>query len=181
MSLRQANEQLRAESLTDTLTGLHNRRGFITLAEQALAQQRELALFFIDLNGLKTINDQLGHEIGDLALRDTARVLRETFREVDVVARLGGDEFVALVALERSDVPDLVTARLVSRVDAFNDHSLRDFALSLSIGSATYDPRAPRSLSALLAEADAAMYERKRAHGNSRTSLLPVQSPKQFA
>jgi diguanylate cyclase (GGDEF)-like protein len=186
LALRQANQQLREQSLTDTLTGLHNRRGFIALAEQALlgAQRvhHELALFFIDLNGLKTINDQLGHEIGDLALRDAARVLRETFREADVLARLGGDEFVALVTAEHSDVSELLTKRLGARVAAHNATELRNFTLSLSIGSAIYDPRAPKSLSALLAEADGAMYERKRAYGLSRPpSLVPAQSPKQFA
>lgn len=186
LALRQANELLLAESLTDTLTGLHNRRGFIAIAEQALlsAQRddRELTLFFIDLNGLKVINDQLGHEIGDLALRDTARVLRETFREADVLARLGGDEFVALVPDDHGDISDVLTARLASRVSEQNDGELREFALSLSVGSATYNPHQPRSLAALLAEADAAMYERKRAYGLSRPpSSMPAQRPKQFA
>lgn len=183
LALREANEQLRAESLTDTLTGLHNRRGFIALAEQALVSaQRDgmgLALFFIDLNGLKQINDRLGHEVGDVALRATAGVLQECFRAADVVARLGGDEFVALVRDERGDIPDVLTERLAARVAAHNESELREFTLSLSVGSATYDPLQPKSLAALLAEADAAMYERKRAFARGRAPM--AQSPKQFA
>src|SRR6202012_3805139 len=91
-------EQLRDLSLRDELTGLHNRRGWLELARQglrlAIREKRPAAVIFADLNGMKQINDLYGHEEGDCALKDTARILRAACREADVVARFGGDEFV---------------------------------------------------------------------------------------
>ena len=88
-------------AVRDELTGLTNRRGFLTLADQqlklALREKLPLLLVFIDMDGLKAINDKLGHAVGDRALVDLGDVIRETFRESDVIGRLGGDEFVALV------------------------------------------------------------------------------------
>ena len=98
---KRAEEDLRALLLVDELTGLPNRRAFITLSEQALKlamrMERDVLMIFIDVDRLKDINDTWGHLVGDRALIDTARVLRESFREADIVARLGGDEFVALM------------------------------------------------------------------------------------
>ncbi len=94
-------EKLRDQSLTDELTGLLNRRGFVALANarivEASVTKAPIALLYADLNGLKKINDGLGHEAGDRAIADTARVLRAVFRGGDLVARLGGDEFAALL------------------------------------------------------------------------------------
>src|SRR5262249_2502820 len=95
--LVEKSEQLRALSLRDELTGLHNRRGFVEAAEQqlkaALRAGESCAVFFADLNGMKVINDQLGHDMGDSALCAAAEVLSAVFRASDVIARLGGDEF----------------------------------------------------------------------------------------
>ena len=92
--------EVRAQSLIDPLTGLHNRRGFFVLAEQQLrlAQRGRLGmlLLFADVDDLKGINDRAGHAAGDRALQAVAIVLRETFPESDILARLGGDEFVVL-------------------------------------------------------------------------------------
>src|SRR5664279_1575350 len=98
---RQMVETIRTLSLTDELTGLLNRRGFTTLAEQqlrtSLRTRNRLWLLFADLDGLKEINDRHGHETGDRALCEVARLLRTgSFREADLVARLGGDEFAVL-------------------------------------------------------------------------------------
>ncbi len=96
-------EELRNLSLTDELTGLHNRRGFITLSQQQIRQakrtKKEMLLLFVDLDGLKKINDGFGHSEGDRALFAVAALLRETFRDSDIVARIGGDEF-AVLAME---------------------------------------------------------------------------------
>src|SRR6266540_504422 len=101
---KRAEEELRALSLVAAITGLPNRRAFITLSDQALKWAaragKEVLLIFIDVDNLKLTNDTHGHLAGDRALMDTARVLRETFREADIVARLGGDEFIALVTVD---------------------------------------------------------------------------------
>ena len=97
----QLQQNLRHLSLRDDLTGLYNRRGFQTLAEQQLKQvrrtRRTLSVLFADLDGLKTINDTLGHHVGDSALIEAGRLLTRSFRDTDIVARFGGDEFAVLL------------------------------------------------------------------------------------
>src|SRR5579885_3216035 len=92
--------ELRSLALTDDLTGLYNRRAFLTLASQQMKLSRRkgksLLLFFADVDGLKRINDEFGHQAGDLAIARTAEALERSFRKSDIVARIGGDEFVAL-------------------------------------------------------------------------------------
>ena len=162
--LRRGAENL---SLIDELTQLKNRRGFFELGEQALQiAQREhqtLALFFMDLNGLKQINDTLGHMTGDDALRDTADVLRHTFRGSDIVARLGGDEFVALAHLNSQHDIDTLSARLREHLQQFNAARRRPYAVDLSIGATLVEDPADEGLEAFIARADEAMYQEKRA------------------
>ena len=103
--VRQAKDVLYDASLKDELTGLYNRRGFLTFAEEqvklACSGRRELLVVFADVDGLKAINDGHGHSEGDRALKKAAGVLLTVFRDTDVVARLGGDEF-AVLALDCS-------------------------------------------------------------------------------
>jgi diguanylate cyclase (GGDEF)-like protein len=165
-TVRDEAEAIRSQSVRDELTGLYNRRGFLELSRQQLSIAAHMArpalLFFVDLNGMKSINDRLGHEQGDQALAETAEILRATFRTSDVLARLGGDEFVAL--LMDADVTQQASfeARVQREVDLRNARSGRAFQLSLSIGSAAFDPTAPQTIDALVARADAVMYEQKR-------------------
>jgi diguanylate cyclase (GGDEF)-like protein len=172
--MHELHEQLREASIRDSLTGLHNRRGFMVLAEQAikasLRERHRLALFFVDLNGMKAINDRLGHEVGDQALIEAAGLLRRTFREMDIVARLGGDEFVALTAEVPPDIAKVLGERLRANVAAHaQEDPSRPYRLSLSVGVSTYDPEAPKTLAALLAEADQLMYQRKRQRQRERS------------
>ena len=165
-------ETIRTLSLTDGLTGLLNRRGFTTLAEQQLrtsVRTRNRAwLLFADLDGLKEINDRLGHEAGDRALREIAQLLRiGTFREADLVARFGGDEF-AILATEISPTGgDRLVKRVEDAVRKANETPGRAFALSLSAGVALFDPDRPRTLDDLIGEADRHMYEAKHAQRTS--------------
>jgi len=164
--LAQTVEALRTLALIDELTGLHNRRGFTALAEHQIkvAHQtgRPLLIFFADLDDLKTINDTFGHEAGDQALRDAARLLRATFRESDLLARIGGDEFVVLACdATRSDA-DLFASRLHAALRAHNALPGRRFTLSISTGATAYDSRKAESLETLMKRADAAMYRDKR-------------------
>jgi len=159
-------EELRALSLEDGLTGLRNRRGFGALAEQELkvAQRtrREMFLFFLDLDGLKQINDTLGHSEGDAALLETTHLLQETFRDSDILARLGGDEFAVLAVETVEDCADILAARLQKNLAARNARANRSYQLSLSVGITRYDPESPCSIDALLARADGLMYEEKK-------------------
>ncbi|MBL7182872.1 MAG: PAS domain S-box protein [Anaerolineae bacterium] len=163
---KRMEETLRALALIDDLTGLYNRRGFVTLGQQQLKTanraKRKMMLLFADFNGLKRINDTLGHSEGDRALIETADVLRETFRESDIIARIGGDEFVVL-AIETNGFPaEVLTTRFQENLEARNAREGRRYELSLSVGLARYDPEHPCSIDELLARADRAMYEKKR-------------------
>lgn len=152
-------------ALTDDLTGLHNRRGFLALAEQQLKlgrrSSREILLFFIDVDGLKRVNDSFGHFEGDLALIHTAEVLEKTFRGSDLIARFGGDEFTVLAIEASGHSEGTIKARLSEQLRRINAKESR-YALSLSLGVARFDPRSTASIGQLMLQADQAMYEQKR-------------------
>jgi diguanylate cyclase (GGDEF)-like protein len=156
---------LRRMSLLDDLTGLLNRRGFIALADQhrkiAARANRDLLLFFADLDGLKQINDAFGHPEGDAALQTVASVLKDTFRSSDLIARLGGDEFTILAI----DAPDRnarnILARLQNRLDEINAKNSR-YRLNISVGMGRFDPQKHEDIEKMMAQADRALYEQKR-------------------
>ncbi|MFB2875659.1 GGDEF domain-containing protein [Floridanema aerugineum] len=162
---QQAEAQVRQLSLTDELTNLHNRRGFFVLAEQQLKVAHRLnshyCLLFIDLDGLKQINDKLGHEMGDRAIVDAARIFQKSCREADILARLGGDEFVIFATSDLDDVGKICD-RLQANVALFNQNSDRPYQLSMSIGVQCCLPKDNVSLETLLAQADELMYTQKR-------------------
>lgn len=158
-------ERLHDISLHDELTGLYNRRGFFTLAENLLKtakrQQSGLFILYCDLDNLKGINDNLGHQKGDWALIDTANILKETFRDSDVVARIGGDEFVVIPIELRDNNIETVINRLQEAVDMDNARSKRGYNLSISTGKAYFDPLSPCTIDELLSLADKSMYKQR--------------------
>lgn len=166
--------QLQSMALMDTLTGLYNRRGFVTIAEEQLKLARRsgysLALAFVDLDGMKRINDKRGHECGDQALVSTAEILRSTFRASDIIARLGGDEFIVLAIGARASAAGRVRKRLN---DAAAVHNSKPSAVpvAFSVGFAHYDPLTATntSIEGLMIEADQAMYAEKQQRRGSRT------------
>lgn len=164
---------LRSLSLIDDLTGLYNRRGFSDLGEQYLKLARRsgrgVAVVYLDLDRFKTINDSLGHHVGDRALLKVADILRATFRRSDIIARLGGDEF-GVLALEAADESaELLVQRLRERVVDFNRSSPEPYQLSVSIGMAHRDDDMRVRLDDMVAEADSAMYREK--HGKRAAAL----------
>jgi diguanylate cyclase (GGDEF)-like protein/PAS domain S-box-containing protein len=178
--LAKQTEELRSLSLRDGLTGLYNRRGFLELSSQSLKvarrERQELILLFVDLDGLKGINDRLGHGHGDIAIAEAAELLRATCRETDVVARLGGDEFVVLAAGADSSAIESLKWRLERAVRDLNGNPGRDYDLAFSMGVASFDHDKPVSIGTLLAEADARMYEAKAARkraANDGPSRVP--------
>ena len=158
-------------ALMDELTGLYNRRGFLALADRQLRlarrSDRSLLLFFIDVDGLKEINDFFGHSEGDAALVWTAEALEATFRDSDVIARIGGDEFAALAIEASGQSEGSIRERLTEYLSSVSRKD-GDYRFSVSLGTARFDPWNPVSIRELIAEADRAMYEQKRmiSHAN---------------
>lgn len=162
-----AEERLRQLSLTDDLTGLYNRRGFLALAEQqtriASRGKKPMMVISADLDGLKAINDSFGHKEGDAAIVDTARILRESFRNADLVARMGGDEFaVLLTGGEAAFDGEQLDARLQEFVEKHNESNARPYRLSLSAGFAQVDAGEAQTFEEWLHQADAMMYVQKK-------------------
>lgn len=157
--------QTRALTVTDELTGLHNRRGFITIAEQQLKLARRnrasLHIGFIDMDGMKTINDHFGHAIGDQAIKETATVLRATFRDSDVLARIGGDEFIVLTIGADEQAMQLILERLSTAVAKANQTNQRPYTLSISIGVVACALESGVNLEQMIEEADRRMYKIK--------------------
>ena len=173
-ALRKLSAEMERLALTDELTGLRNRRGFLLLAEQGLrVAQRSRAkylLVFVDLDGLKHVNDTQGHKAGDSLIVDAARVLTRVFRASDVIARLGGDEFAVLALVENSDTSVAVSKRLQSSIDEFNRQGGRTPQLSMSFGIEELSSESDVSLEVLISRADRAMYEQKREETQRRQS-----------
>jgi len=162
---KRADEEIRMLAISDALTELYNRRGFITLAGQQIKRAKRinkpLILFFIDIDGLKVVNDTLGHEEGDRLLINAANILKQTFRESDIIARIGGDEF-AVLAADAAEISGFILKRLTDRIISYNTLSLRQYDISMSIGTAIYDPANPCSLDDLMSRAVQLMYMQKK-------------------
>ena len=163
--LEKTNEHLRNMSLTDALTGLNNRRGFMILATGLLKFARRVrysvALLYIDLDSLKYINDTFGHNAGDAAILQFSRILTETFRESDVIGRLGGDEFVVMmVDASESDLAS-IQGRMQGNIDAYNLRAASGQSLAFSLGVIRVEPESTITMEELLSQADAAMYKHK--------------------
>lgn len=152
-------------TLRDDLTDLYNIKGFHLLAEQSLrmAQRAQLpfSVLFIDVDGLKQINDRLGHQTGSALIAETGKLLQAGFREVDVIARIGGDEFVVAGQLSHEAAAE-AAQRLQVAAEELSCDASRRFPLSLSIGHATSSVFRSESLKELVGHADQAMYETKR-------------------
>src|SRR5262249_6171576 len=130
-----AQVQLRILAITDEPTGLYNRRGFYVLGDHALTNARRMRgpcrFALIAVEGLKRINAEVGHEVGDALIADCAHVLKATLRQSDLIARVGGDVFCALSIEPDGDAPGMRT-RLAEGFAAFNRKSWAKYRLSAS-------------------------------------------------
>lgn len=171
---RRLVDQLVREARRDQLTGLLNRRGFVERADVELARSRRksdwLGVASFDLDRFKQVNDQYGHEVGDLVLVKVAKLFRSEMRESDVLARMGGEEFVALMPGNRIEDATELAERVRSRLAAEHDPAFPDVTISAGVVSAI----APTDLDALLRDADRALYGAKFA-GRNRTVVGPAQ------
>lgn len=168
---KHVEEQLRVQLLIDELTGLHNRRGFLVMAEQHVKMARRLRkgmiMIAVDMDGLKTINDRYGHQEGDAAIAETALILKQCFRESDIIGRMGGDEFAVLL-IEGADIPSeqVLADRVHTHLRVRNENKGRDYQLSFSTGIFHCAAECTKSLDELLAQADALMYQQKQNNKN---------------
>ncbi|HEY5683623.1 MAG TPA: EAL domain-containing protein [Sulfuricaulis sp.] len=161
----QAQEKLQYLAHHDSLTGLPNRAMFLERLDHALTRarwtSRPLAVLFLDLDRFKNINDTLGHDIGDNALRIAAQRLLDSVREGDTVARLGGDEFTVLLEdLASTDDVPVVAQKIIESVSQPFEVESREFVMTTSIGISLYPSDGDDSLN-LLRNADTAMYRAK--------------------
>jgi two-component system cell cycle response regulator len=169
--------ELRRLALRDDLTGVHNRRGFLVLADQQLALAQRgtstITVLFVDVDGLKRINDTHGHRAGDDTLVEVAELMEQTFRASDVVGRLGGDEFCALLLDDGTQAADALPAglRLQHAIDERNVLDRR-FALSCSIGAVTRVAADGLSVADLLSQADDDMYAQRQRRRVDREATL---------
>lgn len=163
---KRIEDKLKYAAVTDELTGLFNRRGFFTLAEQqfrlARRLKKKMSLLYLDLDNLKVINDELGHKKGDEALWDIAGIIKNSVRKSDIIARIGGDEFAVLLTdLSAPDTEHAVVNHLHQNLNEHNNRSCPGYKLSLSIGTSRFDPYNPCSVDTLLTQADILMYKEK--------------------
>lgn len=165
--LEDYNQKLSNISQTDELTGLYNRRGFLNLAKQSLnlARKREKngLLFYADMDGLKMINDQYGHDEGDVAIKAMGNVLVKTFRASDIISRLGGDEFTILAVDSTLESLPKIEERLQKYLNEYNSEVKKPYQLSITIGAVAFDSTESIQLEELMNKADNMLYEKKRA------------------
>jgi diguanylate cyclase (GGDEF)-like protein/PAS domain S-box-containing protein len=174
LRLAASEETYRGLALRDALTGLANRRLLDELLTTALARAgrtgMRLVVSYLDLDGLKAINDHYGHAVGDAVLEEVGRRLRAAVRGTDVIARVGGDEFVVV-----QECPSAQTDRLATRFDRLMSEPITldgtTIRCGLSIGSVVAEPE--RGAAALVAAADAAMYLVKRRHRRAARKVRP--------
>ena len=165
--LIEANGAIRKLSVTDELTGLVNRRGFYDQCETAIPGAARIFVAFLDVDGLKRVNDAHGHAAGDAMLADFAGVLRACFGPADILARLGGDEFCALM-LDPTVTAVQVRQTLFDELAAFNADAARPYRLSASLGLVEAEGGDPSMLDRLLHGADGLMYGEKKAKRKER-------------
>ena len=152
-------------ALIDDLTGLYNRRGFMTLADHQLRLAkrtgRPFALVFVDIDGLKAVNDRMGHMQGNHVITEMGFIIKDAFRSSDILGRLGGDEFCVFMIDAAADVTHLMRRRLRERTAARNAQASARLPLEVSMGALCCAADDPRSLAELVSAADALMYADK--------------------
>lgn len=166
--LLEAQAKLRTLSLTDDLTKLYNRRGFLEHANQQLRLEshsgtaRGLTLMFADMDGLKAINDIYGHEAGSEAIAALAGIFKAAVRGADIVARWGGDEFVVLAIGSPEENSEKLVTRIEDAIEEYNRTSGKPYEIACSIGISAVEVTSPEAFEAFLHEADLRMYEEKK-------------------
>ena len=154
---------------TDYLTGINNRRyleEYIAAKIKKTSVKKTFTALMIDIDSFKAINDNFGHDTGDMALKDTANILLKSISRDDFVARTGGDEFIAIIDMDVSPTSENPIESIIQNVSLFNKNSSRPYTLSLSIGQHTYVHNSGVKTNDLLKLIDRAMYDNKKQNNN---------------
>ena len=164
MCIGNAIDNLSKLNVLDPLCKIYNRNGFMKNADhimkECLVEQRPLTMFFIDLDGLKIINDTYGHKEGDFAIKSTADAISYSCQSADVCGRFGGDEFVVLG--RGGDYAGIFEEKLENRLSEINKSAGKPYLISASAGHITLVPQKSDSLFDIIQKADALMYEKKK-------------------
>ena len=164
-------ESLYRTTIVDELTGLYNRRGLYTLGNQQIELAKrhsdDIFIFFLDLDGMKAINDTLGHDYGDKALVDTSKIMHKSFRTTDILSRVGGDEFVIVAVKAQFEFIPIIIQRIKDFVKDQNS-SEEKFEISISIGVSKVDLDAESPLDEAIRDADKKMYDSKMKNKKNR-------------
>lgn len=171
--LHEKNRQLSKISTIDELTGLKNRRGFLTetqaVISSAVNQGQRAMLLFADMDSLKVVNDKFGHENGDFALRTIATALKTSLRNDDIIGRIGGDEFVAFALLGNQQSADTISNRIHRKLEIMNNSCDKPYYIEASIGTVDFICDENANIQTLIKQADDALYKNKM---HKRTSVI---------
>lgn len=172
--LNRAMEELNRLYVIDPLCEIYNRHGFINLTgemfRESIAQQESVILSFIDMDGLKFINDNYGHNEGDFAIRQLAEIVKSCAGTRGICARIGGDEFIIFARGAGADSADALAAKFNESLRLCNERLQKPYQLSASIGSIVTVPGKDDTLYSMIQQADDKMYEIKKLKKNTRRS-----------
>lgn len=161
--IKNKNDILNMLSEKDELTQLYNRRGFLENAMAIMngAKKDYILCIYADLDHLKQINDQFGHQEGDFAIRQAGQYLQESLKSMDVIGRIGGDEFAALAVIKNESMAVEIRDKIILKSKLFNQSSDKPYYVELSIGYAVCKWSEDLELNQMLSTADLMLYESK--------------------
>lgn len=175
--IRENNHMLNEISKRDELTGIYNRRGFMAAVEDELRdpmnRDKKAIMIYADMNNLKKINDQFGHEDGDYALRMIASILKESFRSTDIIGRFGGDEFAAFALVNQENYVTKLRKRIETMTVRANEVSDRPYYVSMSTGICEFLCEDGVSITDIMDTADGDLYSQKKF---KRTDILKADA-----
>lgn len=160
-------DELRAQAIRDSLTGLFNRRYFDQSIKKEVKRAKRykhpLGVLMIDINRFKKINDRFSHMTGDKVLAETARLLKKTVRDIDMVVRYGGDEFLIVFPETNGEPSEVIIDRIRKNLDEWNKkQDIMDFPLTLAMGASYLKPGTDETIETVIKKADQKMYEDKK-------------------
>lgn len=171
--LNEKNRLLNRLSITDGLTGINNRRGFLDNVQSHVNSSyndgKPAMLLFADMDNLKQVNDRFGHKNGDYAIKSIAHILQESFHEDDVIGRIGGDEFVGFCFLEDPHTPDDLCSKIKELSTQLNETNGKPYFVDISLGVSTFQCSPTLNIEDVLHQADKSLYKHKK---NKRKDVL---------
>ncbi|MBQ7706903.1 MAG: GGDEF domain-containing protein [Lachnospiraceae bacterium] len=174
--LNAKNRLLNELSITDQLTGINNRRGFLdsvqSYVNSSYNEGKRAMIVFADMDNLKQVNDIYGHKNGDFAIKSIANILKKSFADEDIIGRIGGDEFVAFAFLDDAEKPKVIRNTIATLSKDLNDTCGKPYYIDISLGVYTFTCTPSISIEEILHNADEALYENKK---NKRKSVIKEQ------